>query len=230
MLTVLLCCSFVSATNAGFTTTQLQPDTAESVLTNMELSFLTEEPMKQAFSCFDVSENGSFAIGTESSSYRTVCIYSPDGRFQYGYRFRSYGTFGIELEGNILRIFLVRSDIVLSLDPYGQVIHIAEVENTSENNSRWTYILYTNRRNIGDRKYIAGNGNRLLNILTSNYGKLTLQASDGIETIVYDAGYGHLIRNAVIVIAFVLIGIVCVYGAINRIQQDEMLHPPQKGS
>lgn len=206
--------SFVCATNAGFTTNNLDPSTIDT----SDICLLTTEPLKETITCFDVSENGMFAIGTGNSTQKVISVYDHEGVFQYGYCFRTQGTYGIELDNGVVYIYFVRGDIVISLDSSGGVMGVFEVENTLENNTRWQQLLYSNERTVGDTKYIAENDAILFNWLTSSYDKLIAEKPNGIRTVVYDADNTHVVRGSFILTGAILFAVVCVYYLIKTIQ------------
>lgn len=51
------------AITAGFSTEALQQDDIKTVLENINLTMLTEEPPKKAIECFDIDDGRAIAIG-----------------------------------------------------------------------------------------------------------------------------------------------------------------------
>ena len=135
----------VLAMNTGFSTESLLEDDINTFLKNVNITMLTNEPPKKAIDCFSVNENGVIAIGCSDSENKTVCFYTRDGDFQYGYSFKCYGNFGIELNKNILNIYFVRSDIVVTINHMGKVESIRKIQNTSENNDYWNNCVFLTR-------------------------------------------------------------------------------------
>lgn len=43
------------AMNTGFSTSEIDPELQQTIISNVKLSYLSEEPRKNAISCFDVS-------------------------------------------------------------------------------------------------------------------------------------------------------------------------------
>lgn len=80
---------------------------------------LADEPPQKAIKCFSVNEEGLIAIGCGNSENKTVCIYTNDGVFKYGYSFKCSGSFGIELDKSVLNIYLVRSDVAIAVNSTG---------------------------------------------------------------------------------------------------------------
>ena len=92
-----------SAVNTGFHTELLPEDDINTLLKNVNITMLTDEPPKKPIECFDVNENALIAIGCSSSENKTVCIYSNEGVFQYGFSFKCSGTFGIEFDKSTIK-------------------------------------------------------------------------------------------------------------------------------
>ena len=106
----------VLAMNTGFSTELLPEDNMNTLLKNVNISMLADEPPKKTIECFAVNEDGLIAIGCNSSENKVVCIYTSDGVFQYGYSFKCSGNFGIEFDKSVLNIYLVRSDIAIAVN------------------------------------------------------------------------------------------------------------------
>ena len=91
----------VLAMKTGFSTELLPEDDINTLLKNVNISMLADEPPKKTIECFAVNEDGMIAIGCSSSENKMVCIYTSDGVFQYGYSFKCNGNFGIELDKSV---------------------------------------------------------------------------------------------------------------------------------
>lgn len=202
-----------SAMNTGFSTESLPEDDIDIFLKNVNISILSDEPQKKAIDCFAVSEKGMIAIGCSDSKNKTVCIYTNDGNFQYGYSFECNGNFGIDLDENILNIYFVRSDIAIAVNPMGEVENILKIKNTSENNAYWNNCVFLNSRKIGNTEYSLKNDMGLLNIFASSYSQLIITNINGEESIMYDvssAQFSNVIAVLIAVIIFICIVVAVV--------------------
>lgn len=198
------------AINTGFTTNELSSEDKQTFLSNFELILLTEEPQKNAVTCFDVNEDGLVAIGTENASKKSIWIYTSNGTFQYGYEFDSSGSFGVEWDGNNIIIYLVRSDLAVLVDEKGTVLELYEIENTVENNSYWNHSVFTSQREVNESRYIMKNDMGLLNILASSYSQVVKIDYNENETIIYDFSDQYAAKVIVVSMAAIVFAAVVV--------------------
>ena len=205
LVIMIICGVNALAMETGFSTEEYHEDTVDkdTFIKNVNISMLTEEPHRNAIECFDVNENGEIAIGCGEYERKTVCIYTSDGDFKYGYSFECSGSFGIELNGDILNIYLVRSDAAISVDSTGEVKSVLEILDTTENRRYWNYFVRSTKRTIGDKEYTIKNDVGFLNILIleSSYSQLVITDKNGEETIIYDVNSAQLLRMTVELIA-----------------------------
>lgn len=203
----------VLAMNTGFSTELLPEDDMNTLLKNVNISILADEPPKKTIECFAVNEDGVIAIGYSSSENKVVCIYTSDGVFQYGYSFKCSGNFGIELDKSVLNIYLVRSDIAIAVNSVGEVESILKIQNTSENNSYWNDCVFSTRRKIGDTEYFLKNDMGILNVFASSYSQLIITNKYGEESIIYDVNSAQF-SNMVIVVGGVIVSICLVVAVV----------------
>jgi len=194
----------VSAMNTGFSTESLSEDNVNTVLKNVKLSMLTDEPPKQSIECFDVNEDGLIAIGSSNSETKTVCIYTSDGAFHYGYSFKTSGTFGIEFDKNLLNIYFVRSDVILSLDSDGNVLEIRLVQDTTDNNAYRNSLLHSTTRTVDNTTYLIRNDMGILNWVATSFSQVVTIDATGTETIVYDVNSTQLLKMIVAVVGVIV--------------------------
>ncbi|MBE6686110.1 MAG: hypothetical protein E7591_02650 [Ruminococcaceae bacterium] len=203
----------VLAMNTGFSTESLPEDDMNTLLKNVNISMLTDEPPKKTIECFAVNEDGVIAIGCNSSENKVVCIYTSDGVFQYGYSFKCSGNFGIEFDKSVLNIYLVRSDIAIAVNSVGEVESILKIQNTSENNSYWNDCVFSTRRKIGDTEYFLKNDMGILNVFASSYSQLIITNKYGEESIIYDVNSAQF-SNMVVVVGGVIVFICLVVAVV----------------
>lgn len=176
----------VFALNTGLMTEELSETDNSYFLENEKFVLLTEEPERQRVQLFDISQNGTIALGYEDFNSKTVTVYSKDGEFQYGYAFTTYGDFGIEWNAENLNIYFVRSDILATVDPLGRVIETARVLTTPENNTYIRSNFYSRKKNIDGQTYQLKNDGKLQTIFANSYSQLTTTAN-GDERVLYCA-------------------------------------------
>ena len=157
------------ALDEGFSVDSLPQNEIDTILENINITRIDEEPRKQGIFCFDVNERGEIAIGYEDFfAGKTVCVYSSDGAFQYGYRFATLGSYGIELEEDILKIYFVRSDLQVTVHSSGEIESVTEIQDTMENSSYWREILDKSKRKVGEAEYVLRNEMGFLNIFCAH--------------------------------------------------------------
>lgn len=210
----------VNALNTGFDTNDSPAEKKESSISNINLSLITEEPAKKGIVCFDVNDNHLIAVGQRAASIKkTVCVYSTDGVFQYGYTFECYGTFGVEWDNENLNIYFVRGDIIISVTPSGEVLDVLEVQDTNNNNSHMNNLLNSTKRKIGDTEYALQMNLGSLNIFATSYSKVIATNENDEKSIVYDATAEHLLETrirAIYISSLSLIFIVAFIGYIIK--------------
>lgn len=203
----------VNAVNTGFKTNQLPSEEKNMFISNINILPIDEEPEKKTITCFDVNSNRLIAIGQNTSDKKTICIYSNEGVFQYGYTFNCGGDFGIEWDEENLNIYFVRSSVIVSVTPRGEVLDAFEVQNTIENNSYVNHFIHSTKRTIGDTEYFIGNNLGILNLFTPSYSQIIVKDSTGTESVIYDVGsmqLTNMIVTIVIVCVFVFVAITVI--------------------
>ena len=172
---------------------------------SLSISLLDEELDKRVVKCFDVNENGWFAIGYRGN---IVNVYDQYGTFQYGYRFEQEGTYGIEFEGDHLALYLGRSDIVAVLDAVGNCIHAEEVSIPNE-------VFNRTAKQVGNSKYFL---ERDIGIFDGDYSRLVTIDETGTRKVLYDVttkGYFAGIFH------YILLFVIPIGGIILLVKQQE---------
>ena len=192
----------VNALNTGFDTNDRPAEKKESSISNINLSLITEEPAKKGIVCFDVNDNHLIAVGQRTASIKkTVCVYSTDGVFQYGYTFESYGAFGLEWDNENLNIYFVRGDIIVSVTPSGEVVDVLEIQDTKSNNEYSSELLYSTKRTIGNTEYsIESDFGAFLDFFAPLYSQIVITNENGERSFIYDVNDEQLF-NMVLSIA-----------------------------
>ncbi len=213
-----------SAVNTGFTTESMQDDEVDTFIENVTLLVLTEEPEKTPIDCFDVNDSGMIAIGSSDINQKNVCIYAENGLFQYGYSFDCSGSFGVEWDDTNLNIYFVRSDVIASVAPSGEILDVCRVQNSIENNSYRNHFIHATERTIDDTRYVMRNKMGVLNWLAMSYSQIIVIDSNGAENMIYDANQTHLVNmivSIVIIFTFVCIVIVGVVWEFNKLKNKQ---------
>lgn len=198
----------VNAVNTGFITNQMSSKEENTFVSNINILPIDKEPIRKTITCFDVNSNHLIAIGQHTTGRKkTICVYSKDGLFQYGYTFNCTGNFGIEWDKENINIYFVRSSAIVSVTPTGEVLDVSEVQNSIENNSYINHFIHATKRSVGNDEYIMRSNLGLLNIFATSYSQIIVKDSTGVENVIYDVSSKHLssmIVTTVITCLFVL--------------------------
>lgn len=211
------------AMHTGFQTDLLSEEKQNRFISNIDIKLLDKEPSKKTIQCFDVNNDHLIAIGHDGTERKAICVYSDDGIFQYGYTFNCSGSFGVEWDGENLNIYFVRSDVIVSVAPNGEVLDVLEVQNTIDNNSYVNHFMHSTKRTVGETEYVIDNYPRILNLVTASYSQLIVKDENGIETTVYDVGSMQLfnvIVTAVVVGAFTAMAVFVIVFQIKNIKRN----------
>ncbi len=204
------------ATDTGFQTTDITHEKLESFMNNIELQLLTEEPSKEAIDCFDVDTKGFIVIGQSRSTVKYLCVYDVDMNFQYAYKFNCHGDYGIEWDDGNITIYFVRSDVVITIQPDGDLVNGYKVLNNRENTDYYyDSMLATTRYENGDKYTLKKNTSFLGDI--GSYSRLLKTDSDGNVQILYDASSTLFPRRIVV---FVIIIIIVAITIVRLIKND----------
>ena len=195
----------VNAMHTGFKTNELSSEEKDMFISNINVLSIDEEPVKKAITCFDVNSNHLIAVGQNSSDRKTICVYSGEGDFQYGYTFNCSGDFGVEWDEENLNIFFVRSSVIVSVTPKGEVLDAFEVQNTIENNSYVNHFIHATKKEIDNYEYYIRNNMGLLNLFAPSYSQIIVKDSTGAESIIYDVSSMQLTKT------IVTISLICVF-------------------
>lgn len=201
----------VNAMNTGFAVEPKPLNEKNTFISNVNISLLEEEPVKASIACFDINGSGFIAIGQSKSEKKTIGVYSNEGIYQYGYTFNCSGSFGLEWDEKNLNIYFVRSDVIVSVAPNGEILDVVDVQETKENNLYKNHLLYATERTIGDREYIIKNDMGIFNLIAPSYSQIVVRDIAGEECVIYDVNEAQLSKMiTILVIILVLVSTVVV--------------------
>lgn len=195
----------VSAMTSGFSTEDLSEKDSRTFISNIDFAMLKEKPAERAIQCFDVSENGRIALGQDGTDGEVLCVYSSDGEFQYGYTFNCGQSFGVEWTGENINIFFVRSDVLMTVNREGEILDIAQVQNTIENNTYYNHYISATERRAGNTRYTIRNDMGILNVFATSYSQLIMTKSTGEEIILYDVNSVQFAKSLTICVLAIIL-------------------------
>ncbi len=203
----------VNAINTRFSTEELTEKYQSVFISNINISSLASEPAKKIIHCFDVNEKGMIAIGSNSNGQEQICIYSSEGVFLYGYNFDCSGDFCVEWYNDHLNICLIRSDVIITVDKNANIIEMAGIQDTIDNNTLFNRFMYSTNRNIKNNEYILKNNMGILNAFATGYSQISIKDVENIETVVYEVDFIERIKAVIIPILVIfscLLAVFCV--------------------
>ena len=206
-----------------FETEEMSVNDIESFLDNVNLFLVNTEPAQKPIKCFDANEQGMVAIGTEDGNNKAIAIYSGNGIFQYGYRFQTEGSYGLELNNEELKIYFVRSDVAISISLSGELKNVSRISDTSENNTYWNRYVRATNRNKGEYRYVLRNDIGILGVFASSYSQLYRTDSFGNEQLVYDANSFQFFNILIMflgILVFVCIVVIVIIKEFKKLQRE----------
>ncbi|MBQ9106301.1 MAG: hypothetical protein IJY56_00255 [Clostridia bacterium] len=207
----------VQAMNTGFSTEEKSVSEQQELMRNISISLIEEEPKKQPIDCFDVNENGYIALGFSNLEHKTICVYTSDGIFQYGYKFDCTGDFGIGWDTKGVIIYFVRGSTAIVVNSSGNIEDIKTVVDSIENNSYWNNTVFATSRLVKNCKYTIKNDMGILNFFASSYSQLVVSDNDNVN-IVYDVTSKHIVKIITTIIAVLIFVTVVAVLIIKRIK------------
>lgn len=192
--------------DSGFEVEDISESEKENIGYNFSL--ISAPTANRTFVVFDVNENGMIALGHDLSNLeKRISVYDSDGNFKYGYSFESYGSFGVEWDGDYLNVYMVRSNLLITLDHEANIIEIAKVPDTNENRNHINNYIFATEKTIGDEKYTMRKKLGAFSIIATSYTQLS-KTSYGEEVIVYKANQGYSVGTFLIPLAIVALFVV----------------------
>ena len=215
----------VNAINTGLQTDEISSEEKESFIASIDISVISEEPPRKDITCFDVNSNHLIAVGLNQAfpKKQKICIYSNEGVFQYGYTFDYHNPYKVEWDEENLNIYFIRSGLLVSVTPSGEVLDILDVPVTVENSVYSNKVLYSFKRTVDGTEYSIKNDMGILRIFCSpaSFSKVIVKDSNGNESIIYDVN-SMLLKKAIIILS--LLGVLILVSLVEIIK----LHNKQK--
>ena len=208
------------AIDSGFSLETVSEEKANDFVSNVNISITYEEPPKKSIDEFAVNADGMIAIAQANmSSYKTICVYSDEGVFQYAFSFRSSGDVAVEWDEENLNIYFVRSDKIVSIAPNGEVVGVVEILDTKENNSYRNHILGANEYVVGDKEYSIKSDIGILWIVSFSYSQLIVKDSNGESKIIYDVNSAHLVKMIISTVAILTLFLLAIISSVKQVKR-----------
>ena len=173
----------------------------------LKISVFYQKGEDRIIKCFDVNEDGWFAIGYRNN---TIHIYDDLGLFQYGYSFQTEGTYGIELKKHSIILYLGRSNTAVEINTAGKCVSAEKIAFTQDIKD----ILNRTEKQIRNARYHL---ERDIGIFNGAYSRLVKM--DETETVLYDVttrGYWVGTAHYLILGLFLIGGIATIAVKLKR--------------
>lgn len=194
------------AISAGIIMEPLSEDEKASFIEALHLELITNDDRKPGIQCFDVNRDGTVAIATGSGNQCTIYVYDSQGTFQYGYRFRCDGDYGVTFYEDMLSVFFLRGDTFAFFNSTGQCVDVQKVMNRQQNHDYIKGILNRTFKETSGKMYSLERDIEL----GETYSRLVVTDADGDSVLLYDVGHRHGIAQIIeliLIILFVAFGI-----------------------
>lgn len=203
----------------GLVTEEMQADEIALFLNNVNISVFSIEPEKKPIKCFDVNQNGMIAIGTANDNNKMVCIYSDTGNFQYGYKFKSAGSFDIELNDDILKLYFLKSDVSVSINATGEIQNVSRICNIMENDAYLNRYVKVTNKNVGEYRYVLKNNIGILGLFLSEYSKLYQVDRLNNEKLIYEVNPVHFLYILIMFLGIIVFVSITALVMINEFEK-----------
>lgn len=180
----------------------------------LNISVFHEKGEDLLIKCFDVSETGCYAIGHKNN---TIHVYDSLGKFQFGYRFDTDGSYGIELKENSIVIYLGRSNIAVENDPTGKCV---DAERIYFSKDIVDNVMNRTNKQIGNTYYYL---ERDIGIFNGDYSRLVRIDEMGTKTFLYDVttqGYFTGVFHYIVLGIFPIAGIFFITNIVKKEKQE----------
>ena len=190
LFSILLCYALMIPGNAIATeliTEDLGAEQIEGLFASFEVERIEEQEVSVGFSCFDINDQGDYALGFSFPSKDYIQVFDANSNYKYGYQFNCQGAFCIGLEVDSFVIYDVRSELAVHINENGECCEIKCVPVISENIS-YRHQIMDARKKVGHNvTYMAEHSmSNSESVSFGTYPRLTRTDVDGKVTILFE--------------------------------------------
>lgn len=219
LIVLLICCFFantVHATSHNIESNPISTEEKAKIISNANPELIQTDSTKTGIKCFDVSDSGEIAIGIGGGSNCMIYVYDASGVFQYGYRLRIDGAFGLVYVDDLLGIYSLRGNTIIFCNHTGACVDVHTLSGTG---SQTKAILNRISKDVGGKKYVL---ERDMNIGDS-YSRLVQIDEDGNRTVLYDVTSDHKTGQILGISAAIGFFAIVVLGCIKKAKAKEQI-------
>ena len=156
---------------------------------SLSIAVLTQEPRRRGFISFAVRADGAFAVAQENNTderEKLVAVYDAGGVFMYAVCFRAPGAYGVDFDGDALRLWLVRGNCAVTVDEHGYVIRVQCAQDANAFAAYWAEELSASEHTTGGAVYRGEDAGWFAQTFAHDHGRLTL-TQNGNAQVLYQA-------------------------------------------
>ena len=197
-----------NATPIEFETTTYSDSQIQKILENINLQAVYEDSGRSAIQCFDVHANGKYALAFGKGGKCRIYVYDPNGVFLYGFRFDSTGAYSIQFRGDLLEIYLVRGDTIVTVDNRAECVEIRKVLATEQNTMNVRSLFDCSTKEMGGKIYELERDIAI----GDSYSRFVVIQEDGEKTVLLDLSAENTAKQLLLVASLLLFFVIAVAG------------------
>ncbi len=194
------------AIDTGFSVDEIPEEDISVIFAKLKLETVKQPTINSGFSCFDVNHSGSFALGFGHGQRDYVFVYDQNGVYLYGFSFDNNGSLGLGWNGEILILYLLRSDLAVEVDLNGTCVAITRIQDSMHNSQYLHNTVFSNKRNINGATYLAEHwlfNNELLH--WGSYSRLVRNMPNGDSVTLFDQTKNQITKSLILLIGITLL-------------------------
>ena len=158
----------------------------EETTVGNKISFSKYHSAKMSFANFDVNEDGSLLLVSESDILDpAIYVYDSEGNFQYKYTVETDGALYAEWQGRDIWIYIFRGDRAVLVDDSGNLVEVTQIAVPASNTEYWDAVC-AKEKTVGDKTYAATTEVDSLESFLNEYDCVSVTDQSG-EKILYNA-------------------------------------------
>lgn len=210
------------AADTGLLADELLEEDIAAVFAKLKLETINQPTINTGFSCFDVNQTGTYALGFGHGQRDCVLVYDPNGVYLYGFSFKNNGSLGLEWNGETLILYLLRSDLAVEVDANGNCVAIKKIQNSVHNSQYINNTIFANKRIINGATYSAEHwliNNELLH--WGSYSRLVKNIPNGDKVTLFDQTNHQITKLVILLIGMTLLFSALAAAIVHKTKQKE---------
>lgn len=161
----------------------------------IKLEVVHEEPQPSTIYTFDVNQDGLLVVG--DGAWTSASVYSPEGKYLYGYKFDIYGSHAVFWNGENVCIYFIRGGILATFDENGTCMDFRKLTTGAGNSDFIKSLNGTTERTVGGITYKMER-----DIPVLGYARIVAYEDGQEPRILYDATQSHNVETIFKIILF----------------------------